>query len=272
MRGSVVEPKDRNVLFMKHLTFPEAFSLRGEHALITGGGTGIGLAVAQAMHAAGARVVLIGRREPELAEAVRGLGEGASYVVHDITEFDKAGALVERITRESGPITCLVNNAGMHLKKPAIETTPEEFQKVLGTHIFGAHALSCAVAPGMIERKHGTIIFMASMASLFGIPLVVAYAAAKSAMIGMIRTMATELSQHGVRVNAIAPGWIDTAMSRKAFAGDPTRKSKIISRTPMARLGDPDDVGWAAVYLTSPAAKFVTGSILPVDGGVAMGF
>jgi len=256
----------------KLIPFPDVFSLRGEHALITGGGTGIGLAVARAMHAAGARVVLIGRREPELAEAVRGLGEGSSYVVHDITAFDKAASLIELVTREHGPITCLVNNAGMHLKKPAIETTPEEFQKVLGTHIFGAHALSCAVVPGMIERKHGSVIFMASMASLFGIPLVVAYAAAKSAMIGMIRTMATELSPHGVRVNAIAPGWIDTAMSRKAFEGDPTRKSKIISRTPMARLGEPSDVGWAAVYITSPAAKFVTGTILPVDGGVSMGF
>lgn len=257
---------------MKPLTFPEAFSLQGEHALITGGGTGIGLAVAQAMHAAGARVVLIGRREAELAAAVAGLGDRATYVVHDITEFDKANALVERITRERGPISCLVNNAGMHLKKPAIETSPDEFRQVMNTHIFGAHGLSQAVIPGMIERKHGSVIFMASMASLFGIPMVVAYAAAKSAMIGMIRTMATELSQHGVRVNAIAPGWIDTAMSRKAFAGDPNRKNKIISRTPMARLGEPEDIGWASVYLTSPAAKFVTGSILPVDGGVAMGF
>ena len=257
---------------MSHRTFPDVFSLRAEHALITGGGTGIGLAVATAMHAAGARVVLIGRREAELAAAVCGLGERASYVVHDITQFEAAVPLVERITREHGPVTCLVNNAGKHLKKPAIETTPAEFQDVMGTHIFGAHALSQAVIPGMIERKHGNVIFMASMASLFGIPLVVAYAAAKSAMIGMIRTMATELSPHNVRVNAIAPGWIDTAMSRKAFAGDPNRKSKIISRTPMARLGEPDDVGWAAVYLASPAAKFVTGSILPVDGGVSMGF
>ena len=253
-------------------TFPEVFSLRGEHALITGGGTGIGLAIAKAMHASGARVVLIGRREAELADAVRGLGDGASYIVHDITQFDVAAGLIERITKEYGPITCLVNNAGMHLKKPAIDTSPEEFQQVMNTHIFGAHALSRVVLPGMIERKHGNIIFIASMASLFGIPLVVAYAAAKSAMIGMIRTMATELSPHNVRVNAIAPGWIDTAMSRKAFAGDPNRKSKIISRTPMARLGDPEDVGWAAGYIASPAAKFVTGSILPVDGGVAMGF
>lgn len=253
-------------------TFPDVFSLRGEHALITGGGTGIGLAIAKAMHAAGARVVLIGRREAELAEAVRGLGDRASYLVHDITVFADAAPLVERIAKGHGPLTCLVNNAGMHLKKPAVDTTPEEFAQVMNTHIFGAHALSRAVIPGMIERKHGNIIFIASMASLFGIPLVVAYAAAKSAMIGMIRTMATELSPHSVRVNAIAPGWIDTAMSRKAFAGDPNRKSKIISRTPMARLGEPEDVGWAAVYIASPAAKFVTGSILPVDGGVAMGF
>lgn len=253
-------------------TFPEVFSLRGELVLITGGGTGIGLAIAQAMHAAGARVVLIGRREAELTAAVRGLGDGASCLVHDITDFAAAEPLIARITREHGPVTCLVNNAGMHLKKPAIETTPEEFSQVMNTHIFGAHALSRAVLPGMVERKHGNVIFIASMASLFGIPLVVAYAAAKSAMIGMIRTMATELSPHNVRVNAIAPGWIDTAMSRKAFAGDPHRKNKIISRTPMARLGEPDDVGWAAVYLASPAAKFVTGSILPVDGGVAMGF
>lgn len=257
---------------MKQASFPDVFSLKGEHALITGGGTGIGLAIAHAMHAAGARVVLIGRREAELADAVRSLGDGASYVVHDITEFDKAGALIEGITKKHGPITCLVNNAGMHLKKPAIETSPAEFQQVMNTHIFGAHALSQVVIPGMIERKHGNVIFIASMASLFGIPLVVAYAAAKSAMIGMIRTMATEMSPHSVRINAIAPGWIDTAMSRKAFAGDPGRKNKIISRTPMARLGDPEDVGWASVYLASPAAKFVTGSILPVDGGVAMGF
>ncbi len=253
-------------------TFPDVFSLKGEQALITGGGTGIGLAVARSMHAAGARVVLIGRREPELAEAVRGIGEGAAYVVHDITQFETAATLAERVQREHGAITCLVNNAGVHVKKPALETTMDDFQKVLNTHILGAHALGRALIPAMIERKHGNVIFMASMASLFGIPQVVAYAAAKSAMIGMIRTMATELSPHNVRVNAIAPGWIDTAMSRKAFEGDPHRKNKIISRTPMARLGEPSDVGWASVFLASPAAKFITGSILPVDGGVSMGF
>ena len=253
-------------------SFPEAFSLRGQVALITGGGTGIGLAMARALHSAGARVVLVGRREAELAAAVRDLGDGASCLPYDTTHFAAAPALIERVTREIGPIDCLINNAGGNLKKPAVETTPEELQIMLNTHIVGAHALTRAVAPGMIERQRGHILFTGSMASLFGIPLVIAYTAAKSAMVGMVKSYATELSPHGVRVNCIAPGWIETAMSRKAFEGDPARKNRVLGRTPMARLGEPADIGWAAVYLSSPAAKFVTGVILPVDGGISVGF
>ena len=254
------------------MNFPDVFSLKNETALITGGGTGIGLAMATAMHAAGARVVLVGRRQEELAAAVASLGERASFIVHDVTQLAGAPALVERVEREVGPVTCLVNNAGQNLKKPAVDTTAEEFEAIVRTHIFGAHALVRAVAPGMIARKHGNILFTASMASLFGIPGVIAYTAAKSAMTGMVRAYAVELSSHGVRVNAIAPGWIDTAMSRKAFEGDPARKAKIVGRTPMAKLGATEDIGWAAVYLASPAAQFVTGVILPVDGGVSIGF
>jgi len=254
---------------MNHL---EAFSLRGETALITGGGTGIGLAMARAMHAAGARVVLVGRREAELAAAVKSLGAGASHFVHDITQLDAAPALVARVAAEAGNVTCLVNNAGIHLKKPAVETSPEEFQRVLNTHIVGAHALTRAVAPGMMDRRHGTILFTGSMASLFGIPLVIAYTAAKSAMVGLVKAYATEFSVHGVRVNCIAPGWIETEMSRKALEGDPVRKAKVLGRTPLGRLGLPEDIGWAAVYLASPAARYVTGVTLPVDGGTSIGF
>ena len=255
-----------------HSSFSHAFSLAGELALITGGGTGIGLAMAEAMHAAGAKVVLVGRREPELRAATRKLGARSAYVVHDITNLDAADELIARVKREHGVVTCLVNNAGRHLKKPALETTPQEFQDVLTTHILGAHALVKAAAPAMIERKAGTILFTASMTSLFGIPLVVAYAAAKSAMLGVVRTLATELSPHGIRVNAIAPGWIKTDMLEQALAGDPARRAKILGRTPMAKFGAPSDIGWAAVYLASPAAKFVTGTVLPVDGGASIGF
>lgn len=252
--------------------YPSIFSLEGHIALITGGGTGIGLAIARAMRQAGATVALVGRREEELSSAVAELGEGAHFFVHDITEMDQAGQLAERVTEKLGPVDCLVNNAGRHLKKAALETSPEEFLAVLNTNVIGAQALVNAFAPSMVERGRGSIQFIASMASLFGIPKVLAYSAAKTAHLGMVRTLSTELSPSGVRVNAIAPGWIETEMSRKALDNDPARKEKIIGRTPMQKLGLPSDVAWASVYLASPAASFVTGAVLPVDGGASIGF
>ncbi len=249
------------------------FRLDGEVAIITGGATGLGFGMARCCVASGGRVVLVGRREEELKNAVAGLGPAASYVRHDVTEHDKAAGLMEAATRAAGaPPSILINNAGVHLKKPAVETSPEEFLTVLNTHVVGSHALTRAVLPGMIERKHGSVIFIASMASLFGLTKVIAYSAAKSAYVGMVRTLASEVSADGVRVNAIAPGWIDSQMMRAALDGDPARRDKILDRTPMRRFGTADDVGWAAVYLCSPAAKFVTGVVLPVDGGVSIGF
>jgi gluconate 5-dehydrogenase len=228
--------------------------------------------MARALAAAGSRVVLTGRREELLKKAAEEIGPRAQFMVHDVNRLSEAGSLVESAAARFGPVTILINNAGVHLKKAAIDTTEEEFLKVLTTHVLGAHALSRAVAPEMMRRGAGTILFIASMASLFGLPKVVAYSAAKSAYLGMVRALATELSPHGVRVNAIAPGFIETDMSRKALDGDPDRKQRVLGRTPMGRLGDPDDVGMAAVYLCSPAAKFVTGVVLPVDGGASIGF
>lgn len=250
---------------MNHTT---PFSLAGETALITGGGSGLGLGIARCFVKAGARVILVGRREDVLATASAELGDSASFIAHDVTDVSGAEALIQR----TGPISILVNNAGIHLKKDAVDTTPDEFSNVLQTHVIAAHALTRAVLPGMIERGHGNILFTASMASLFGIPKVVAYAAAKSAHLGMVRTLAAEVSSLGVRVNAIAPGWIDSAMMRGALDNDPARRDKILGRTPMNCFGDTDDIGWAAVYLCSEAAKFVTGVVLPVDGGASIGF
>lgn len=249
------------------------FNLTGETALITGGGTGLGLGMAKCLANAGAKVVLVGRREDELKKAVAEIGSQASFVAHDITQLNRAAELVAAAEKISGsPISILVNNAGIHLKKPAVETKPEEFQSVLTTHVCAAQALTAAVLPGMLARGHGNILFTASMASLFGIPLVIAYSAAKSAYVGMVRTLATEVSGRGVRVNAIAPGWIESPMLRKALDGDPARSNKILGRTPMGKFGDPDDIGNAAVFLCSPAAKFITGVVLPVDGGASIGF
>ncbi len=255
------------------LTFPDVFSLSGETALITGGGTGLGLGMAQCLAAAGAKVVLVGRREAELAQAASGIGAAAGYVVHDITRLETAPGLVAAAERTAGgPVSILINSAGIHLKKPAIDTTPEEFQSVLTTHVCAAHALNRAVLPGMLERRHGSILLVASMASFIGVPLVIAYTAAKSAYTGMARGLAAEVSAQGVRVNAIAPGWIESPMLRQALAGDEPRSAKILGRTPSGRFGAPDDIGWAAVYLCSAAAKFVTGVVLPVDGGASIGF
>ncbi|MCU0783593.1 MAG: SDR family oxidoreductase [Verrucomicrobia bacterium] len=254
-------------------SFSTPFRLDREVAIITGGATGLGFGMARSFVASGAKVVLAGRREDELKKAVAALGPAASYVRHDVTEHAKAGELVAVATRAAGaPPSILINNAGVHLKKPAVETSPEEFLTVLNTHVIGAHALTQAVLPGMIQRKQGSVIFIASIASLLGVPKVVAYAAAKSAYVGMVRTLAAEVSADNVRVNAIAPGWIDSEMMRKALAGDPARRDKILGRTPMGKFGDAADIGWAAVYLCSPAAKFVTGVVLPVDGGVSIGF
>ena len=227
------------------LSFSQAFSLAGEIAVITGGGTGIGFGTAQAFVAAGARAV---------------------------TDTATAPQLIERIVKKAGRPSILVNNAGIHLKKAAVETTEAEFNSVMNTHVTAAFALSRAAAQVMIERGGGNLIFMASMASLMGIPKVVAYSAAKSAYLGLVRSLAVELAPHGIRVNAIAPGWIETPMLHKAMESDPRRKARVLERTPMGRLGHPEDIGWAAAYLCSPAAGFVNGVVLPVDGGAAIGF
>lgn len=248
------------------------FRLDGEVALITGGGSGLGLGMARCMALAGATVVILGRREAVLRAACAELGERVLYEVADITDFAGAGALVARITERAGPVSILVNNAGIHLKKAAIDTSVEDFDALIHTHVLASHNLTRLVLPGMLAAGHGNVLFIASMTAMIGIPLVVAYSAVKSAYVGMMRGLSAEVAGQGVRVNAIAPGWIESPMLRRALAGDARRSEKILSRTPMGRFGEPDDIGWAAVYLCSPAARFITGTLLPVDGGASQGF
>jgi gluconate 5-dehydrogenase len=248
------------------------FSLKGETTLITGGGSGLGLGIAKSFVQVGAKVVLVGRREDVLRQVAKQLGKAASYEACDITQLPEGDDFIRGLEKRVGAISILVNNAGIHLKKPAVQTTTAEFMAVFQTHVTAAFSLSRMVLPGMMKRKHGNILFTASMASLFGIPLVSAYSAAKSAHLGLVRSLATEVSPHGVRVNAIAPGWIQSDMMQRALKGDPERSEKILSRTPMNSFGRAEDIGLAATYLCSPAAKFVTGIVLPVDGGVSIGF
>ena len=250
----------------------DPFSLTGQLGLITGGGTGLGIGIARAFVAQGARVVITGRREKLLADAVAQLGPLADYRVHDVTQYDTSEQLIESIEEQHGRLTDLVNNAGNQINRKAEDLTEEELEQVLDVHLIGAFSLSRHAARRMMERGRGSILFIASMASLFGIPNISAYAAAKTAQLGLVRTLATEWSGRGVRINAIAPGWILTAMSRTAFENNPDRKAKVLGRTPMQQLGDPEDIGWTAAFLASPAAKFITGTCIPVDGGASIGF
>ncbi|TWT83598.1 2-dehydro-3-deoxy-D-gluconate 5-dehydrogenase [Planctomycetes bacterium CA13] len=258
---------------MTNSTVPNPFALTNETALITGGGSGLGYGIASCLVKAGAKVVLVGRRESVLSAAAEELGSQASYVTHDITEMERAAELVERSAEAAeSSVSILINNAGVHLKKWAVDTSPHEFNTVLQTHVVAAHALTQAVLPGMLERRHGNVLFTASMTSFIGMSQVVAYSAAKSAYVGMVRSLTTEVADKGVRVNAIAPGWIESPMLEQALQGDPDRKARILQRTPMTKFGQQEDVGWAVVYLCSPAAKFLSGVVLPVDGGACVGF
>lgn len=249
------------------------FSLEGKRALITGGGSGIGFYIAQCMISAGAKVILTGRREAVLQEAVNTLGpENASCFVNDITDLKSIPALIENIETNVGEIDILINNAGINMKKHAVEVTDEDFDRIIQTNLHAVFSVTRECGKRMIERKRGSIIMITSMAALYGIDRVVAYTASKSAIGGMVKALTTEFSPYNVRVNAIAPGFIETPMMLTAMNGDPSRRDKAMDRTPMGTWGKPDDIGWAAVFLASEAAKFITGVSLPVDGGNSIGF
>ncbi len=250
----------------------EAFGLQGKTALITGGGTGLGYAIAECMAAAGAQVVIAGRREDVLKEACGKIGNGAAYVRYDVTDREEAPKLAEQILAQYGHLDILVNNAGIHCKKPVQDVQYEDLLKVMDTHLFGAYALTQAFLPHMRERRSGNIQFISSMSAFIGLTNVSAYAAAKGAVTSLVRAMAGEISDQGIRVNGIVPGFIDTPMFRQVTEQDLPRKEKILGHTPMKCFGTPEDIGWAAVYLASQASGFVTGTMLMVDGGCATGF
>ncbi|SHL81552.1 SDR family NAD(P)-dependent oxidoreductase [Hymenobacter psychrotolerans] len=251
---------------------PNPFSLEGKLALITGGGTGIGLEIARCMSVAGATVIITGRREAVLQEAVAELGSSAHYLTNDVCELNTLDGLVAHIEATYGPLDILVNNAGVNMKKPALEVTDEEFNRIIQTNLNAVFALTRACASRMVERKSGTILMISSMAAYYGIDRVVAYAASKSGVEGMVKVLASEFSKYNVRVNAIAPGFIETEMSRTAMNSDPDRRDRAMRRTPMGKFGQPQDIGHASVFLASEAARYITGASLPVDGGNSIGF
>jgi NAD(P)-dependent dehydrogenase (short-subunit alcohol dehydrogenase family) len=241
-------------------------------AIVTGGTSGLGLATAKKFVANGIVTIITGRDEERLKKTRESLGDSCVPVQMDIANLDRIPAHIKEIVARYGRIDILVNNAGINLKKDLVSVTDEEFQKVLLTNVAGVFAISREVSKVMITQKKGAIVNVSSMAAHYGIPKVVAYSASKAAIEGMTRSMAVDLSPHGILVNCIAPGFIKTNMSSGALDSDPERKRRVLERTPVGRLGLPEDVANAVYFLVSDENAYITGAVIPVDGGNSVGF
>ncbi|MBX3240926.1 MAG: 3-oxoacyl-ACP reductase FabG [Chitinophagaceae bacterium] len=248
------------------------FSLSGKRALITGGTRGLGQAIAKAFIENGAEVIITGRTQEGLDASITQLGNQCRGALLNVDDLESIEPFVHETEKKYGSIDILVNNAGINQKKEIPDVTDEDYARIILTNQQAVFALTREMTKRMLPRKTGCIIMISSMASQYGIPKVIAYTASKAAVEGMTKAMAVELSPFGIRVNCIAPGFIETDMSSKALNSDPERKQKVLSRTPMAKLGKPEDIGNAAVFLSSDAASFITGIVLPVDGGNSIGF
>jgi NAD(P)-dependent dehydrogenase (short-subunit alcohol dehydrogenase family) len=241
-------------------------------AIITGGGSGLGFAIAQKFTENGITAIIAGRDMDKLSKAKQQLGDLCVAMHCDVRDLKMIPAFVQNVLSQFGQIDILVNNAGINMKKEFTEVTDEDFQTILTTNVTAVFTLSREVVKHMLTKNAGCIINISSMAAQYGLPKVIAYSASKTAIDGMTRAMAVELSPKGIRVNAIAPGFIYSAMTAKALDSDPERKAKVFNRTPMGHMGQPEDIGNAALYLASDGAKYVTGIVLPVDGGNSIGF
>ena len=247
-------------------------AVQNKLAVVTGGASGIGYAITEKFVNGGIRTVIIGRNQQKLNKAKEQLGKLCIPICFDLNDLKSIPKQVKQIEEKYGNIHILVNNAGINLKKEFTKVSDEEFESIILTNVSSVFAISREVVKSMIKKGSGNIINISSMASQYGLPKVIAYTASKSAIEGMTRAMAVELSPKGILVNCIAPGFIATDMSGKALNGDVERMRKVLSRTPLGKLGNPADVAEAAYFLASEKSGYLTGIILPVDGGNSIGF
>jgi NAD(P)-dependent dehydrogenase (short-subunit alcohol dehydrogenase family) len=246
------------------------FDLSGKVALVTGGGRGLGRGMALALAEAGADVVVTSRNEAELDESVRQLGAYAGdplAVPADLSTPAGPEQVVAAVGEQRGPIDVMVHAAGLQVRKPALELSLEEWDRVQSVHLRAAFSLSQTIGRDMIDRgSGGSIILVSSLTANIGIRNTSAYGAAKSGIEGLMRTLATEWATHGVRVNAVTPGFFHTELTDAMFQ-DEQRREWMLGRIPMGRAGTPEDLAGAAVFLASDASAYVTGQAIAVDGG-----
>lgn len=250
------------------------FDLTGRLALVTGGGSGLGLAIAEGLAAAGARVVLNGRDRAKLDAAMEHLamkGHAVSVSAFDVADEEAVAAGVGEIQRSLGDIDILVNNAAVNNRKPLPDYSLEEWRALQATNADGPFLLIRAVLPGMQARRRGKIINICSLASDIGRPHIVAYAVSKGALRMLTRALAVEAAPYNVQVNGIAPGFFKTEMNAPLIANEEF-SAWVGKRTPAGRWGDPPEIAGAAVFLASPAASYVTGHLLYVDGGFSAAY
>ena len=249
----------------------QEISLEGKTALITGGGTGIGFAIAEEMADAGASVIIVGRREEKLKEAAEKIGEKCSWYVFDVTKTEEYEDFFRKLEKKA-PVDILVNNAGINIKKDYLDFTAEEFDKIMETQAKAPFMLSQTAAKYMKERKSGCILLISSLASILGMHEIQAYTVAKSGMKGLARSLTRDLGPYGIRVNSLNPGFVYTDMLKNTNLKTPGRLEEIQNRTPMRGFAKEKDLGMAAAFLVSDAAGFITGIDLVVDGGISSSF
>src|ERR1700761_685482 len=251
----------------------KSFDLSGKVAIVTGGNGGIGLGMARGLAEAGAAIAIVGRNETKSDAAAAELGQlgaKAIAVVADVTDKAAVAAMVARVTGEFGRIDILVNNAGITVRKPPHLLDIEEWNSVIQTNLTSAFLCSQAVYPAMKAGGGGKIINIGSMMSIFGTSFGTAYAASKGGIVQFTRSCACAWAADNIQANAVLPGWIDTDLTKGARQQIDGLHDKVLSRTPAARWGDIADFAGIAVFLSSPASDFVTGTAIPVDGGYSI--